>query len=64
MQQLNHDKAGWRIDEWRASTGIGRSRIYELIADGSIESVKVGTSRIITTPPREFLASQATNRAA
>jgi excisionase family DNA binding protein len=28
-------------------TGISRSRLFELIRDGEIESVKLGTSRLI-----------------
>ena len=29
-------------------TGIGRSKIYELIAEGALDVVKVGTSTLIT----------------
>ena len=28
-------------------TGIGRSKLYELIASGDIESAKVGSSRLV-----------------
>ncbi len=28
-------------------TGIGRSKLYELIADGQLETVKIGASRLI-----------------
>lgn len=29
-------------------TGIGRSKLYELIATGEVETVKVGTSTLVT----------------
>ncbi len=29
-------------------TGIGRSKLYELIAEGAIDVVKIGTSTLIT----------------
>jgi excisionase family DNA binding protein len=36
-----------RIREACQLTGIGRSKLYELIADGQIEIVKVGTITLI-----------------
>jgi hypothetical protein len=52
-------KIGWRIPEWMDAVGISRSQTYELLADKSIDSVKLGSARIITTHPAEFLASLA-----
>jgi len=52
-------KAGWRIAEWHRDAGVSRSKTYELLEDGKIQSVKVGAARIITTSPAEFLASLA-----
>lgn len=50
-------KAGWRVPEWAAATGISRSLVYELMTDKKIESVKLGAARIVITPPAAFLAS-------
>jgi hypothetical protein len=50
-------KAGWRIPEYKHATGLSRSTIYNLLAAGEIESVKRGASRIITTPPEDYIAS-------
>lgn len=36
-----------RIKEACRITGIGRSKLYELIAEGEIEIVKVGTMTLI-----------------
>lgn len=40
-------------------TGIGRSKIYELIASGEIEVVKVGASTLITVASLRRLIQKA-----
>lgn len=52
-------KAGWSAIEWAADAGLSRAYVYRLLADDVIRSVKVGSRRIIITPPREYLASLA-----
>lgn len=48
-----------RIREACRMTGIGRSKLYELIASGDIEAVKVGASTLIPTASLEaFVASR------
>lgn len=64
MTRPADDKFGWRVSEWASATGLARSRIYELMADDRIASVKFGGARIITTHPRDFLASLASKVAA
>ena len=61
--QLNQDRLGWRVPIWCAEVGCGRSFAYELIKAHKIDSVKLGAMRIITTPPREFLATLAEQQA-
>ena len=56
---INPDKVGWRVSEWAADVGISRAFTYELIAEKSISSVKVGAARIITTPPADYLKNLA-----
>ena len=51
------EKLGWRVNEWAAAVGISRTSVYELIAAKTITSVKFGGARLITTLPRDFLAS-------
>ena len=55
----NDEKVGWRIGEWATAVGISRASVYELISGPTpkISSVKFGGARIITTTPRDFLAS-------
>lgn len=50
-------KAGWRPAEWGRDVGVSRAQVYNYLNDGIIKSKKAGNARIITTPPREFLAS-------
>ncbi|MCA1936971.1 MAG: excisionase family DNA-binding protein [Asticcacaulis sp.] len=40
-------KLAYRIDEAVKASGLGRSFLYERMADGSLKSVKVGGRRLI-----------------
>jgi hypothetical protein len=49
-------KVGWRTGEWGEDAGgFSRPYVYRLMNAGYLKSVKVGTARIITTSPQEFL---------
>jgi hypothetical protein len=61
---LSPTKAGWRVTEYMVDTGLSRATIHELIAAHRLESVKLGSARIITTPPAEFLAGLASTKTA
>ena len=50
-------KAGFSVAEFSDGAGVSRSTTYELLTAGKIQSVKLGAKRIITTAPRDFLAS-------
>lgn len=43
-----------RPREAAAALGIGRSKLFELLSDGRLESIKLGSCRLI---PRDCLAS-------
>ena len=46
-------------------TGLGRSKIYELLGSGEIRSLKVGRRRIVTVAAiRDFLDRLGTSQAA
>lgn len=47
VAQDRTDPISVRIPEACRLTGIGRSKLYELIADGSIETVKIGSMTLI-----------------
>lgn len=50
-----------RIREACRLTGIGRSKLYELIAAGEIEIVKVGTMTLIPTAAIQRFLDQRRN---
>jgi hypothetical protein len=52
-------KRGWRVGEWCRDTGLGKTTVFALIAEGAVDSVKVGKARIITTSPTAFLTQRA-----
>ena len=51
------DRHGWTIADWSAATGVGRSSVYNLLRDSKITGVKLGSRTLITTHPRDFLAT-------
>jgi hypothetical protein len=55
----NPTKAGWRVNEWAHDVGVSRAYVYILLSSKAISSVKSGNARIITTSPRDYLASLA-----
>jgi hypothetical protein len=54
----SNTKAGWRINEFAAATGLSRNGVYNLLNAKILQSVKVGDARIILTSPQEFLEKQ------
>jgi hypothetical protein len=53
------NKVGWTVNQWCDDAGLGRSSVYLAMKAGVVKYVKCGTRTIITTSPREFLASLA-----
>ena len=50
-------KVGWRVNEWCFDVGLSRASFYNLLKAGKVEIVKSGAATIVTTAPRDFLAS-------
>lgn len=48
-----------RIPEAMRLTGIGRSKLYELIASGDVETAKIGTCTLITVASLRQLIEKA-----
>lgn len=48
-------KRAFRIDEAVASYGIGRTKLYELMKEGKLRTVKVGGRRLIPAESLEAL---------
>jgi hypothetical protein len=47
----------WRPRAWRRIIPIGHTKLYEEIARGAVQIVKVGEATLITTSPEQYLAS-------
>lgn len=45
QEEIN--KIAYRIDEAVKASGLGRTFLYERIADGTLKSIKVGGRRLI-----------------
>lgn len=56
---ISPGKVGWRINEFADAVGLCRASVYNLLAAGSIDSVKIGAARIIVTAPRDYLTALA-----
>jgi len=50
------EPAAWRVHTWLREVPISRSKFYEERNAGRIETVKVGSTTLVTTSPREYLA--------
>jgi hypothetical protein len=48
---------GWRVRDWSRQAGVGRTSTFNLIKAGTIAAVKHGAATVITTPPKDYLAS-------
>ena len=49
-------KQGFMVHEFCKATGLGESKVYELLTAGLIEAVKCGSRTLIITTPSTFLA--------
>jgi hypothetical protein len=58
MADNNHEPVAWRINSWRHLTGgMSRTKFYEEWRAGRIETVKMGSATLVTTPPRQYIES-------
>lgn len=50
------EKVAWTVKEWAGLVSLSRPYVHILIKQNTIDSVKAGSRRLITTPPEEYLA--------
>lgn len=53
---MNTPKLGFTVQEFCKATGLGKSKVYELLSAGQLEAVKCGRRTLIVTPPNTFLS--------
>jgi excisionase family DNA binding protein len=51
-------RIGYRVNDFCAVTGIGRTSLYELIRDGKIKTVRIAGRRIIPASEAERLLKE------
>jgi len=51
-------RVGYRVNDFCAVTGIGRTSLYELIRDGKIKTVRIAGRRIIPASEAERLLNE------
>jgi uncharacterized OB-fold protein len=54
---VKHEPAAWRVNDWRRQVPMSRSKFYQEREAGRIETVKCGSSTLVTTPPKAYLAA-------
>lgn len=54
---MKYVKYGYSISDFANSLGVGRTTVYGLLRSGRLPSVKIGSRRIITIQPKDFLSS-------
>ena len=52
---MSSPKLGFTVQEFCQSTGLGKSKVYELLSIGHLEAVKCGRRTLIVTAPNTFL---------
>ena len=50
-------KAAWTVQQFCHDVGLGKSKLYQLIAQGDIETRNCGKRTLVVTTPSEFIAS-------
>lgn len=56
---MMNTKLSYTINEVSEATGLGRTKIYELIGNGSLKSFKIGHRRLVRAVDLEALISTA-----
>jgi predicted DNA-binding transcriptional regulator AlpA len=56
-EKAKSERFAWPVTDWAHAVGLSRASVYNLLNDRRIASVKFGGKRLITTHPRDFVAS-------
>jgi hypothetical protein len=61
MENQTNGQRAWRVNPWREAVGgISRNSVYRLMQRGELKTAKIGATRVILTPPQEFLDQHRT----
>jgi len=59
QSQSPSSKAGYKLNEWLAQVGFGRTTFYTLPAEMKPRSIKIGSSTVVIEQPTDYLARLA-----
>jgi len=51
------EPVAWRVKNWRRLVPMAHSTFYEECKAGRIEVVKRGSTTLVVTPPKQYIAS-------
>jgi excisionase family DNA binding protein len=57
-QPAGDGRLAYRIDDFCRAIGLGRTKVYALIADGTLRTVVIGGRRLVPRDAAEALLSQ------
>lgn len=60
---VSHDPICVRVNDAARMIGVGRTKLYELIAAGEVETIKLGNATRITTASLRDLVKRRSERA-
>lgn len=55
--QEDDGPVAWRVKDWRRKVPMAHSTFYEECKAGRIKTVKRGSSTLVTTPPKAYIAA-------
>jgi hypothetical protein len=53
-----NERLAWRIDDFCRAIGLGRTKVYSMIGDGTLRTVVVGGRRLVPHEVAEALLKQ------
>lgn len=58
MQNHTMSRLNWRVKDFCLAFGIGRTKFYELVKDGTLKPVKIGRRTLVPSDQVQALQSQ------
>jgi excisionase family DNA binding protein len=58
-QSWENERLAWPIDDFCRAIGLGRTKVYAMIGDGTLRTVMIGGRRLVPRDAAEALLKQA-----
>jgi excisionase family DNA binding protein len=63
MATTDFQRINWRVNEFCQAFGIGRTKVYELIKAGDLESIRFGRRTVIPNDSAQALLARLRSKA-